>query len=163
MNIKPLRIEILFAGITHFLWITLLALCILGESPDIILKFLTKVESGTAVFLFAIIVSVCFFLGTIAENFLIALNYFRKNEKGREKILKLFTGTPGEIWGAKIFFLSSFSGLLIIITLLLLSDKIESFNAKWAIFVVGMILELATFTSFLFWYNLERRKSNLGG
>ena len=40
--IKPLRIEILFAGLTHLVWLTLLALCISKESPVLIINYLAE-------------------------------------------------------------------------------------------------------------------------
>ena len=155
--IKPLRIEILFAGLTHLVWLTLLAFCISGESPLLIINFLTKMESGTALFFYAIIISVSFFLGTIAENFVVAINYFRKNEEQRIQSRKLFKSSPAENWGAKIFFFSSLWGLLLILLMLLFSNYIDSCKVKWAILVLGVILLIETLSSLLYWHHMEKK------
>ena len=155
--IKPLRVEILFAGLTHLVWLTLLAFCISGESPIIIINFLKTIESGTALFLYAIIISISFFLGTIAENFVIAINYFRKNEEQRNQSRELFKSSPDANWGAKSFFFSSFGGLLFILIILMFSNYIDSCNVKWAILVVGVILLIGTLSSLLYWRHMEKR------
>jgi hypothetical protein len=160
MNIKPLHIETLFSGGIHLVWLTLLTICILGEAPDIIFNILFNLESGTAVFLFAIVFALSFFLGRVAEHFIVALNYFRKNEKGKSKTAELFEGEPAEIWGNKIFSFSTLIGLLILVIMLL--STTESWNTKRAILIIGGILILATFISFLFWFNFNRRLSNIG-
>ncbi len=108
MSIKPLRIEILFAGFTHLVWLTLLALCISKVSPVLIINYLAEIESGTALFLYAIIISVSFFLGTIAENFVVAINYFLKNEEKRNQSRKLFKSTQLKIGALKVFSLVLF-------------------------------------------------------
>jgi hypothetical protein len=155
--IKPLRIEILFAGLTHLVWLTLLALCISKESPVLIINYLAEIESGTALFLYAIIISVSFFLGTIAENFVVAINYFLKNGEKRNQSRKLFKSTPAENWGAKSFFFSSFWGLLFILLLLMFSNYIDSCDVKLAILVLGVILLIGIISSLLYWYNMEKR------
>lgn len=148
------RVETLITGFFHLLWLTLLALFLLGESPDVILIFLAKVESGTAIFLFAVIVGVSFYLGTLAEHLLIVFNYWRKNEEGRNKIIESFRGTPAEIYGNKSFFLSAFSGLVILMVLLLL----ESSNGKWAISIIGIPLSLVTLIPVCFWKHMTNIK-----
>jgi len=153
MSIKPLHIETVFSGFIHLIWITLLTLCFLGESPAIILNFLEKIGSGTAVFLIAVAFSLSFFLGRIAEHLIIGVNYFIQKDK-RQKYVDSFEGTKGEIWGNKIFSLSSFcglSGLMIILFIM-----IES----WKILIRGVILIFITLISFLYWYNFAKRKSN---
>ena len=158
--IKPLRIEILFAGLTHLVWLTLLAFCISGESPVEVINFITKIGSGTALFLYAVIVSVSFFLGTIAENFVIALNYFRKNEEQKNRTRELFKSSAGENWGAKSFFFSISWGLLFILLILIFSNYIASCYVKLAILVLGIILLIGTISSLLFWNHIEKKLTN---
>ena len=155
--IKPLRIEILFAGLTHLVWLTLLAIFISGQSPVILINFFTIIESGAALFLYAVIISVAFFLGTIAENFVIAMNYFRKKEEQRNKSRKLFESSRVKNWSAKSFFFSSFWGLLFILLILMFSNYIDSSNVKWAILVLGVILLMGTFVSLLYWHHMENQ------
>jgi len=157
MSIKPLRIEILFAGFIHLVWLTLLAFFISGESPVIIINFLKTIGSGTALFLYAIIISVSFFLGTLAENFVTAINYFRKNEGQRNLSRKLFKSSASENWGAKSFFFSSFLGLLLILLVLMLSNYVDSCNVKLAILVLGVLLLIGTFISLLYWIHMEKK------
>jgi hypothetical protein len=154
--IKPLRIEILFAGFIHLLWLTLLAFFISGESPLKMMNFLTTIGSGTALFLYAIIISVSFFLGTVAENFVIALNYLRKNKEQRNQSIKLLESSRSENWGSKSFFFSSSAGLLFLIVMLVFSNYIESCSVKWAITVIGVILLLGTVSSLCYWRHVEK-------
>ena len=76
MSIKSLRIETVFSGGIHLIWITLFLLCLLGESPETILCYLSKIQSGMAVILVTILFSLSFFLGRISEHLLIAYNYY---------------------------------------------------------------------------------------
>ena len=151
MNIKPLYIETVFSGFIHLVWITLLTLCALDLSPVIIINFLEEVGSGTAVFLIAVIFSISFFLGRMAEHFIIALNYFIHKDR-RPKYVDTFGGTHGEIWGNKIFALSSCLGLLVLVAILIIV------TGFWKILFIGAILIAATFISFIYWYNFEKRK-----
>ncbi|MEJ2616029.1 MAG: hypothetical protein P8Z35_13810, partial [Ignavibacteriaceae bacterium] len=148
--IKPLRIEILFTGLVHLVWLTLLAFCISGESPRILINFLTKIESGAALFLYAIIISISFYLGTIAENFVIAINYFRKNKEQKSQSIKLLKINSTGIWGAKSFFFSSFWGILFVLFLLMFSNYIDSYKVKLAILVLGILLLIATLSSLIY-------------
>ena len=157
MSIKPLRIEILFAGFIHLVWLTLLAFFILGKSPVIIINFLNNDWIWNS------IISLCYnhfsfiFLGTLAENFVIAINYFRKNEGQRNLSRKLFKSSAAENWGAKSFFFSSFLGLLLILLILMLSNYVDSCNVKLAILVLGVLLLIGTFISLLYWIHMEKK------
>ena len=151
MNIKPLYIETVFSGFIHLVWITLLTLCALDLSPVIIINFLEDVGSGTAVILIAVIFSISFFLGRMAEHFIIALNYFIRKDR-RQGYVDTFGGTHGEIWGNKIFSLSACIGLLVLVAILIIV------TGFWKILFIGAILIVATFISFIYWYNFEKRK-----
>jgi hypothetical protein len=155
MNIKPLQIETVFAGFIHLIWITLLTFYVLGKSPEVIYCYLRQVESGTAVILVAVLFSVSFFLGRMAEHLIIAINYFRKNEKEREKILELYKDNPGEIWGNKIFSVSSFCALLFAVIILLVLPA--TFKERLAILILGLILLSTTFISSFYWYKFEQK------
>ena len=149
MKIKSLYIETVFAGLIHLIWITLLTLYILGKSPQVIFCYLSQVESGTAVILLAIIFSVSFFLGRIAEHFLIAANYLFSKKKTRQAYINDFKGDTNEIWGNKIFSLNSFVGLLFVGLLLLRLVKSEE---EWnVILIIGGMLWLGTLCSFIYW------------
>jgi O-antigen/teichoic acid export membrane protein len=158
MSIKALNIETVFSGLIHLVWLTLLTLCILGKSPDVVFCYLEQVESGTAVILIAILFSVSFFLGRMAEHLIIALNYFRKNEKDREKSLELYKDNQGEIWGNKIFSVSSFCAILLVVLFLLLLPTAS--KVRLAILILGLILLSTTIISSIYWYNFEKRKTN---
>jgi O-antigen/teichoic acid export membrane protein len=156
MNIKPLHTETIIAGGVHLIWITLLAICLLGDSPNLILNFLAEIESGTAIFLVAIIFFVAFFLGRIGEHFLIALNYFRKGKKGKEKSIELFKGkmNSGDIWSNKMFTLNSTIGILGLIIMICLSNV--PMEAKSTSLIIGIILLIATVCACAYWSNLEK-------
>ena len=159
ISIKPFRIEILIAGFSHLLGLTLLGIYFSGESPYSILIFLSNLKSETAVFLLTIIAGISFFLGTLAEHSLIVLNYCLNNKEGKKKIIESYKGTPEGIWTSKIFFLSmTISGLFLIIGLLLLDNKFKSYNVYWTIFIIGILIELVTFISFLFWRQVSKIK-----
>ena len=115
MNIKQLHIETIIVGGIYLIWLSLITLIFLGKSPDIIFCYLSKVEPSTAVLLLTILFAVSFFLGRTVEHLLIALNFYRKNKRDKAKMVMLFMGNEGEIWGNKIFFISSFFGLLLIL------------------------------------------------
>lgn len=154
MSIKPLRLETIFSGGIHLLWLTLLTLKILGESPDIILSYLSQMGSGTAVFLIALLFSFAFFIGRIAEHFLSALNYLCKPDE-RQEYANAFEGSKGGAWANKIFSLSATVGLLFFgICLWIVSD---SGNIKIAILVIGLILLTGTISSFLYWFKLGKK------
>jgi hypothetical protein len=156
MSIKPLHIETIFADAIHLLWLILLALCLLGKSPDIIFTYLSKIESGTAVFLIAVSFSVAFFIGRIAEDFLSVVNYFFR-KKNRQEYTNNFKGTTGEIWANKIFALNASIGLLFFVTALVIVS--EGNNIRKTIIVMGLILLIGTVSSFLYWYNFGKRKN----
>jgi MFS family permease len=158
MSIKQLPIETVFSGVIHLLWLTLLELCLLGKSPEIIINYLANIGSGTAVFLIAFTFSLSFFLGRIAEHFIIAVNYFRNNEDKKAKSIKLFEGTSGEIWGNKIFSFSSTCGLLILGIMLCI--LIDSWDIKWKILLIDLLLLIPTITSTIYWYIFEKSISN---
>lgn len=158
MNIKPLHIETVFAGFIHLIWITILTLCVLGISPEVIFCYLTQIESGTAVILLAVLFSVSFFLGRMAEHLIIAINYFRRNEKEREKILELYKDNPGEIWGNKIFSVSSFCAILFAVIILLVLPT--SCKVRLAILILGLILLSTTFISSIYWYKFEQKNNS---
>jgi hypothetical protein len=158
MNIKPLHIETVFAGFIHLIWITILTLCVLGISTEVIFCYLTQIESGTAVILLAILFSVSFFLGRMAEHLIIAINYFRRNEKEREKILELYKDNPGEIWGNKIFSVSSFCAILFAVIILLVLPT--SCKVRLAILILGLILLSTTFISSIYWYKFEQKNNS---
>jgi len=155
MNIKPLRIETVFSGGIHLIWLTLLVLYFLNRSPDVIFNFLSKIEPGTSVFLLAVLFSVAFFIGRIAENFLGAINYLKSDDEKRQSLANNFIGEAGVIWGNKSFSLSSLFGL--IISTIMLCIQAESENARLAILVVGFILIIATASSFCYWFYFEKR------
>jgi hypothetical protein len=154
MNIKPLYIETVFAGFIHLIWITLLSFCILEKSPDVIFCYLSKVDTGITVLLFALLFSVSFFLGRIAEHFLIAANYLFSKKKTRQAYVNDFKGASTDIWGNKIFTLSSFIGLLFSGILLLNLAKGE--EEKSVILIIGGILCLVTLSSFIYWFCFGR-------
>ena len=92
MSIKSLRIETVFSGGIHLIWITLFLLCLLGESPETILCYLSKIQSGMAVILVTILFSLSFFLGRISEHLLIAYNYYcRKRKVGKLRTIIFFS------------------------------------------------------------------------
>ena len=158
MNIKSMRIETVFSGFIHLAWLALLCLIIIGESPIKILNSLFTIDSGMAVLLTPLLFSLSFFLGRVAEHFFIAINFCRKNKVDKEKKVKSFTGkekTKAEIWGNKIFFFSSSSGLIILVPLLYQCQ--ESWNIKLAILVLGGILIIATIVSTLYWRYLDNK------
>ena len=149
-NIKQLPIETVFSGGIHLLWLTLCELCILGKSPNIIINYLANIGAGTAVILVAIVFATSFFLGRIAEHFIIATNYCRKDKDEKAESVKLFEGTPGEIWGNKIFSFSSFCGLLFLGIILCL--LINPWNAKWPVLLIDFLLLIVTLTSTIYWW-----------
>ena len=126
---------------------TLFSLILLGKSPDIIFSYLSEIQSGTSVFLVAVFFSLSFFLGRVAEHFIIAVNYFCRKSK-RQGFVDSFIGTKEEIWGNKIFFFSSALGLLAIMLFLLAEYR----NELLAILIIGVILLIATASSFIYWY-----------
>jgi len=155
MNIKPLYIETVFTGFIHLIWITLLTLCILGKSPEVIFCYLSQVESGTAVILLAISFSVSFFIGRIAEHFIIAVKYLFSTNATRQTYVNDFKGTTSDIWGNKIFFLSSFVGLLFVVLLLL--SLLKSEEEQNVTSIIGGILCLGTLCSFIYWLCLGKK------
>jgi len=157
MSIKPLHIETVFTGGIHLLWLTLFSLYLMGKSPDIIFCYLSKIESGTAVVLVAILFAVSFFLGRLAEHFLIAANFFCiKNKIGKLKMIIFFEDNYGEVWGNKIFYINSFVGLaFLIIMLLILSVMRIVQNLVLPVILIGVPLVLVTWISYKYWHNLD--------
>ena len=80
MSTKLLRIEILIAGFSHLLWMTFLALCILGKSTDVIFSSISAIKPGTAIIFSAIIIGVSYYLGMLAEHSGSTLIYFFRDE-----------------------------------------------------------------------------------
>lgn len=152
MSIKELNIETVFSGSIHLLWLTLFTLILLGRSPDILFSYLSEIQSGTAVFLVAVFFSLSFFLGRVAEHFIIAVNYLCRKSK-RQGFVDSFTGTKEEIWGNKIFFFNSACGLLAVWLFLFA----EYWNVVWTILIIGAILLIGTISSFVYWYKFEGR------
>ena len=150
MSIKALNIETVFSGGIHLIWLALLAFKLLGKSPEMIFSDLSRIESGPAVLLAAILFSASFFLGRIAEHFITAVNYLFSKKQTRQTYVKDFKGTPSDIWGNKIFTLSSFIGLFLFGTLLFSLAKAE--EEKNAICIIGGILCLGTLCSFIYWF-----------
>ena len=155
MSIKALNIETVFSGSIHLLWLTLLTFMLLGKSPEMFFCDFPKIEAGTAVLLSAILFSVSFFIGRIIEQFIIAINYLFSRKKTRQTYVKDFKGTPSDIWGNKIFTLSSLIGLLLFGTLLFNLAKGE--EEKKAICIIGGILCLSTLCSFIYWLCLGKK------
>ncbi|HEY6626194.1 MAG TPA: hypothetical protein VIZ21_04510 [Ignavibacteriaceae bacterium] len=155
MSIKALNIETVFSGGIHLLWLALLTFKLLGKSPEMIFSELSQIASGTGVLLAAILFSVSFFIGRIAEHFIIAINYLFSKKKTRQTYVKDFKGTSSDIWGNKIFSLSSFVGLLIFG--IMLYSMTNSWNEILAILVIGTILLTETASSFFYWYYLGKR------
>ncbi len=158
-NIKPLSIETVFSGGIHLLWITLCELCLLGKSPDMVISYIANIGSGTAVILIAMVFATSFFLGRIAENFIIATNYFIcKDENEKAKSVELFEGTRGEIWGNKMFSFSSFCGLLFLGIILCII--INPWTVKWSILLIDFLLLIVTLTSTIYWWKFGKENQN---
>jgi hypothetical protein len=98
LKTNPFQFEILVAGFSHLLWLTLLALFILGIPPNHIPEFFMKVEAGTAVILVALIGGASFFLGVLAEHFLVCVSYIKKDKNGREKKIASYFDQSGMAW-----------------------------------------------------------------
>lgn len=56
--IKQLRIEILFTGLLQLIFMTLLGFMIADKSIEDIFLFLGGIESGTSIFLYALLVTI---------------------------------------------------------------------------------------------------------
>ena len=154
MNIKPLNIETILSGFIHLIWMTLLTLFILGESPEKTINFVANISAGTAALVLAFIFAFSFFLGRIFEHFIIALNYFRKSSDEKKKHVELFKENSEETWGNKIFSFSSFCGLLffgIIFCIL-----INPLDAKWPVLLINLLLLIVTLTSTIYWWKFGK-------
>ena len=146
--IKQLRIEILFTGLLQIISITLLGFMIADKSIEDIFLFLGRIGSGTSIFLYALLVTISFFLGTIFENSVSAFICLKtKRKPDTERI---------EIWKAKSFFAASFLWVLVILLLLMISQDIESCKAKLAILIIGIILLIETLSSYPYWWYWEK-------
>ncbi len=153
MSTERFRIQILVEGFSHLLWLILLALYMLEIPPQEFLELLSKIKPGTVVLLGAIIIGASFFLGTLAENLLIALSYFFKKKTERKNTLNLPDDLSGVAWawGVKSFFRSlAVSGAIIIVLILCLDNKYESSSHWWTIITIGIILESGTVACWLF-------------
>lgn len=152
MKTNPFNIEILVAGFSHLVWLTLLALLLLGISPTNIVEPLSKIGSGTAVVLVALIGGVSFYLGFLAQAFLIFVS-FLINKKERKNKIYSYLKEKDKVWNNKNFFRSmAFAIFGIMIFLLIMgSYNYESFRYLLAIIVIGIITESATVMSWLYW------------
>lgn len=157
LKTHPFQFEILVAGFSHLLWLTLLAYFILGLPPNQIIDFLIKVEAGTAVILVALIGGVSFFLGVLAEHILVWVSYLKMNKNGRKKKIDFYCDQSCLVWGAKSFFRSMAFAIAGIIILLLLLDKSQSCKYFWTIVIIGLLIESATIISWLFWKHIGRK------
>jgi hypothetical protein len=156
MSIKSLSIETVFPGGIHLLWLTLLALDILGKSPYDFFKQVLKIDAGTMVLLIAVLFSVSFFLGRISEGCISGLIYLKKKDK-RQKFVEDFVknSNPGNVWANKMFALSSSIGIIILVMILL--TQVDKSNEIYATVVIGSILIIGAVITFLYWLNFGRR------
>jgi hypothetical protein len=129
MTTKQFKPEILIAGFAHLLWITLLALWMLGKSPDIVICFFSNITSGTAILIGSLIIGISFFLGVLAEHFLIIISYWFMNDENKNKQIAKFK--PDEAWQSKSFFRSMFFASACIIILLIIMVPKVNFNNEW--------------------------------
>ncbi len=154
MSTKLFRIEILIAGFFHLIWMTFLALCIMGKSADVIYCFITTMQSGSALVFSPILIGVSYYLGILAEHFISAIIYFFGD---KNKIINNYKGSPDEVYANKIFFVSLSIAVAIVIYVLL----INTFNCCklfWVILVIGGIIELGNVISAIYWIDITKRK-----
>jgi hypothetical protein len=135
MKTNPFNIEYPIAGFSHLLWLTLLALWLLDIPLTNLISFLTSIESGTAVILVATLGGISFFLGFLAEHFLVWGSYLI-NKKERGEKIDSYRNQVKMTWSAKSFFRSMAFAILGIAFFLLVWIKFEISKYYWAIIVV---------------------------
>ena len=160
MSTKQFRIEILIAGFSHLLWMTFLAILILGKSTDMIFCFISDTETGIGVILSAIIVGVSYYLGMLAEHSLSTIIYFCGDEDKRARIIGDHKGNSHEIYANKIFFLSMAVAIPLIVILLLLINRFEYCSLSFTILIIGTILEFGNVISTIYWVIITRKPTS---
>lgn len=161
MKTNPFNFEILVTGFSHLLWLTLFTLLLLGISPSKIIDSLSKIGSGTAVVLIALIGGVSFYLGFLAQDFLIFLSYLF-NKRGRKNRIYSYRSEKDKIWNNKSFFRSMAFAIVGILIFLLSMGFFNSESYKYflAIIVIGFIVESTTIIAWLYWKHIERKIAN---
>lgn len=156
MSTKLFRIEIVITGFSHLIWMTLLSLLILQQSPYIILNFLSTIQSGSAIIITTLIICVSYFLGILAEHFGSSIIYFIGDEEKKRLIANSFKGKPDEVYANKIFFLSMSFAIPFISIFLLLNSNFDNCNRIWAIIINAISIEFGNVMSTFYWVKITR-------
>jgi hypothetical protein len=160
MKTHPFQFEIIVAGFSHLIWLTLLAFMIQGSPPNKILDYFFALQAGTSVILIAIVGGISYFLGVLAESFFIWISFLKMDEQRRKKKINKYRSKSNYIWNGKSFFRSMAFAICGILLFLLLLDKSQSSKYCCTIVVIGLIIESITIICWLFWKYIEGKISS---